>query len=645
MGLVHYYRQWDPRLRVFYVVFGAMFLFLVGGLGWRQLIMQDAYREKEDRQTLRRIIQPGPRGRILDRHGDPLVDNRARYSAVVSLRELRREFQQEYSARLNALRSAHEASGSDEPFRFDWGELQWESRLAVLQSRVDQINRILGASHSLSMNDVQQHFGHRLLMPFPLVSDLPPEQYARLIEQLPLGSDIFIYTDTAREYPHGTAAAHTLGYVVSPRDMQADAPELPGEDLKTFSYRTETGRSGLERAFDEELRGEAGGQIWVVDRFQFQYDKPMFEKAARKGKDLVTSLDIPMQLAAEKALGGKTGAVAAVDISTGEILVLASSPTYDLNDLSPSIPQSVFDDISERGAWLNRATQGLYPPGSTFKVLTAIAALRNGSVQEDEVIRCGSHFPVGRRLFPEHSGRSFGDVDLAYSLQRSSNVYYYQVGLRTGIEAIAEEGRRFGLDVPTGIELPFESTRMVVPDMEWKRESQGFGWVPGDTANVSIGQGYLLFTPLQMAAFTASLARRETRTQLTLLHDPERGAVDHGGESIGLTDSQYEAILKGMERAVGPEGTGRFGMIPGLRIAGKTGTAQVTAQGQPLTLAWFICFAPIEDPQVAIAVCVEGTSAGDNYAGGLTAAPIAKAVLEAWLKQEEKATTLASSSH
>lgn len=642
MGL-HHYRQANPRLWLFYGVILGLFIVLFSGLALRQLIMRSEYRAKEERQNMRRVIQPGPRGRILDRNENVLVDNRPRFSAVVSLKNLRSDFDDEYYRRLNELREAHRESGSEEPFRFDWETLRWDARQAVLQERLDQINAILGTEDQLSRKELERHFWERLLMPFPLMSDLTPEEYARLIEQLPLDSDVFIYTDTARHYPYGAAAAHTLGYVVSNREAKLNADELPGEDLKTFAYKGEVGRNGIERSFDQQLQGEAGGEIWVVDRFQFQYDKPTLSKPAIQGKDLVTSLDVSMQLAAEAGLGEKTGAVVAVEVETGEILALASKPAYDLNDLSPSISQAVFDDINQRGAWLNRATQGLYPPGSTFKMITAMAALRNGVVEPDTVLMCGSHYPVGRRLFPEHSGKAFGEVDLPFALQKSSNVYFYQVGLETGIEQIAAEARRFGLDEPTGIELPFEGSRMVVPDKAWKKETQGFGWVGGDTANVSIGQGYLLVTPLQMAAFAASLARNETRTELTLLHDPARsGPVDHGGEPLGLSEEQYGAILEGMEAAVSWEGTARFAMVPGLRIAGKTGTAQIRKDGEKLTLAWFLGFAPVENPQVAVVVCVEGTDPGDNFAGGKTAAPIAKAVFEAWLEQQADDGLLAS---
>lgn len=640
MRIFDYQAQRHPRLPLFYVIVGLASAALLCGLAWRQVYLYQDYRRQEEIQNQRRIIQPAPRGKIYDREGRVLVDNRPRYSAVVYLNELRGEFREEYFKQVARKREAHEASGSTEPFRFDWEQTQWEARTIVLQRYLDQINQILGKDAKLSEKDLRRHFWHRLLMPYPLMEDLAPEEYARLIEQLPIGSRIDIYTDTARSYPHGQAAAHVLGYVTADNNLEMDT-ELPGEDLRTFTYRGHTGRTGLERQFDQHLQGKPGGEIWVVDRFQFQYEK-VAEVLPKPGADLHTSLDIDLQIVAERALGNKTGAVVAVDIPTGEVLVLASSPTYDLNDLTPFIPQAVYKDINDRGAWLNRATQGLYPPGSTFKIVTAIAALRNGFITPEEQLICGSHFRVGNRLFPEHSRSSFGLVDLAKALERSSNVYFYQVGLNTGVDLISTEGKRFGLDEPTGIELPYAATRMVIPTKEWKRQSQGFGWVPGDTANMAIGQGYILTTPLHMAAFTASLARKESRTRLTLLHDPNRTTpVDHGGEPIGLSDEHYAAIIEGMERVVSPSGTGRHAMIKGLRIAGKTGTAQITSEGEKLTLAWFIGFAPIENPRIAVAVMVEGTDPNDNYAGGSTAAPIARAVLEAYFNKQKNRELLA----
>lgn len=636
-----HFKQWNPRLNIFFLAFGAMFVVLVAGLAWRQLILRGEWKEKEDRQNLRRVIQPGPRGDILDRHGNILVGNRPRFSAVVYLRELREEFDQEYSKMLNAMREQHREDKPDEPFRFDWQQLRWESRQRVLQRYTDQINAILGTDKEITLRDLQRHYWSKLLMPFPLMGDLEPEEYARLIEQLPLGSPIDIYTDTARDYPFGPTACHTLGYVVAnPDGINEDA--IPGEELKTFHYKSEVGKNGLEKAFDDQLQGTSGGEIWVVDRFQFQYDKPLVEIPAKQGNDVITSLDIDLQLAAEEAMGEKTGAAVALDVKTGEVLVLASKPGYNLNDFSPFIRQEAWDQAVEQGALYNRATQGLYAPGSTFKMITAIAAMRNGVLDQDETLECGTHYRVGNRLFPEHSHASFGQVDVRKAIQKSSNVYFYQIGLRAGIENIAAEAKRFGLAEPTGIEIPYEATRMIVPTPEWRKERDGGIWTLGDTANVSIGQGDLFVTPLQMAAVAASLARRETHTRVTLLHDPQQKPVDHGGDPLGLTDEQYRAIIEGMEAAAGPEGTARFAMVDGVQIAGKTGTAQVKRPSGKITLAWFLGFAPAENPQIAVAVVMEGLVPGDHYAGGKTAAPVARAIFETYFADKDLSDLLAS---
>jgi len=195
-----------------------------------------------------------------------------------------------------------------------------------------------------------------------------------------------------------------------------------------------------------------------------------------------------------------------------------------------------------------------------------------------------------------------------------------------GIDALSAEARRFGLHEKTCIEVPYETSRLVVPTKQWKRERIGAGWVPGDTANTAIGQGFLLMTPLRMATFIASIARGETRTRPTLvaLSREDGMRVDHGGERIGLTVEQQRQLWEGMERVVGRNGTGRLVQIDNFRIAGKTGTADFRAHGKEVNLAWFIGFAPVEDPQIAVAVMVEGTQVSHSYHGGSTAGPIAK---------------------
>jgi len=639
MSQVDVHRGENPRILFFFWIIIAASLVLLAGLGWRQLIASRKYQEIEKQQTERRIFNPGPRGDIYDRKGNLLVGNRAHYSAVVYLDDLRPEFRREYSAIIRAererLQAGYESTPAperpDQPPIPDYYELQWVARQNVIQNYIDEINRITGRDDSLARNKMVRHFNEQLLLPLPLVEDLSPDQYARLVEQVPVDSPIKVHTGTARYYPYGTAAAHALGYV---QNVTPDPGEFPDDGIKTFTFKQKVGKTGLERSFNDLLSGTAGTELWRVDPLGFQ-DTRLEMVPPKQGGDLITSIDIDLQLAAETALGERKGATVAIDVKTGEVLTIASHPNFDLNDLSPYIPRATFDDINERGAWLNRTVQLSYPPGSTFKLLTTIAGMRAGMIGPETRHDCQGVHRVGNRIFRCHARYGHGVVDTAAAIEGSCNVYYYAEGLRMGIDVLSAEAIRFGLNQKTGIELPFETSRIVVPTKSWKREEVGAGWVPGDTANTAIGQGFLLVTPLQMASFMASLARGETRTQPTLLAlSPEKAkSVEHGGEPIGLSRENWLTIWEGMQRVVGPDGTGRLVQIDGLRIAGKTGTADFRAHGEEVNLAWFVGCAPVEDPRIAVAVMVEGSSAADSFHGGSTAGPVAKDIFLEFIEQ------------
>ena len=633
------HRGENPRILFFFWIIIVATMVLMVGLGWRQLVASRKYEEIEKRQTERRIYIPGPRGDIYDRKGNLLVGNRAHYSAVIYLDDLRPEFRLEYSSIIREERSrldeiyqaTSEAERPEQPPLPDYSQLQWVARQNVIQRYIDEINRITGREDSLSSRKVIRHFNEQLLLPLPLVEDLKPDEYARLVEQVPVASPIKIHTGTARYYPYGSAAAHALGYV---QNVSPDPEELPDDGLKTFTFKKKIGKTGLERTFNNRLSGTAGTEIWRVDPLGFQ-DTRLEMVAPQQGENLITSIDIDIQLAAETALGERKGAAVAIDVKTGEVLTIASHPAFDLNTLSPYIPRKTFDEINERGAWLNRAVQLSYPPGSTFKILTTIAGMRANTIGPDTTHDCQGAYRVGNRVFRCHARNGHGIVDTAAAIEGSCNVYYYAEGLRMGIDVLSAEAKRFGLHVKTGIELPFETSRLVVPSKEWKREHVKAGWVPGDTANTAIGQGFLLVTPLQMATFMASLSRGETRTQPTLLAHAADDVkqVNHGGEPIGLNQGEWDDLWEGMRRVVGPDGTGRLVQIEGPSIAGKTGTADFRAHGEEVNLAWFIGCAPAEDPQIAVAVMVEGSSAADSFHGGSTAGPVAKDIFLEFIKQ------------
>lgn len=621
MSIVESHKNYDPRLRVFYAIMGCMILVLWVGLAKLQLFESDKYSLEEQQQNRRRVLFPGPRGNIYDRENRLLVRNQPRFSAVVYLAELREEFRHEWIR----LRRHYQALPKEiAEAQLEGRSLEREARVAVVQHYLDEINRIIGRDQTIDGTHLNNHFNRRLLLPYPLVDDLQPGEFARILAQIPLNSKIQLLTSSARHYPYDNAASHVLGYVGNTDELPSNG--VPGEDLMTFNIDGSVGKSGLERAFNDHLQGKTGSEIWVVDPMGYRYGLPINRTPPVKGHDIVTSLDIDLQQIAERAIGARTGAAVAMDVRTGEVLALASKPDYDLNALTPSISRTTFAEIESQGAWLNRAVQGLYPPGSTFKLITAMSALRQGVIDEETTSHCTGYYRVGSRAFPCHSRIGHGTVDLVDAIRLSCNVFFYEHSLPTGIDFISEEARRFGLGEKTGIELPFEASRMVVPDREYKREVHNAPWYPGDTANVSIGQGYLLVTPLQMATFAASLARGETRTRPTLFRKPDTPASTQHTSPIDLPPEALRAIYVGMEAAV-ENGTARFARLPDVKVAGKTGTAQVRTQKGTLHLAWFVGFAPVDDPKIAVTVMLEGTEIDDNYAGGRTAAPVAREIM------------------
>jgi penicillin-binding protein 2 len=645
VSIIETYRPQHLRLLVFQALITVLLLVLVGGLAYRQIIRYGDYGERERLQNQRRVLIPGPRGNIYDRENRLLVGNRSRFAVTLYLDELRREFRREYIEVVRRYRES-EASGditrSDRPSP---AQLEQISRAQVVQRYLDQVNRLLGRDEKVDMALLNRHFQQQLLLPYVLLDDLKPEEFARLIEHLPVQSPLQVYTSSTRYYPNGSAAAHVLGYVRATDEVAGD--DMGGEDLKTYAFKGTVGRDGLELQYDSLLQGETGSAIFRVDPAGFRVNPPLKKHAPKQGERLDTSLDLDLQLAAEKAIDQfetLKGAAVALDVHTGEVLVLASKPDYDLNEFSPHLSTAAAEKIHETGAWTNQAIAGVYPPGSTFKLVTAVAGLRSGLITPDTVTEdCEGTVRIGNRTFYcDKTGSGFarhGIIALRDAIALSCDIFFYKVGLLVGPDAMATEARRFHLDQPTDIDLPYEVHRMLIPDPAWKKKTKDEGWFAGDTANMAIGQGDVGVTPMQMACFVASLARGETTTRPTFLHDSHR--VSQHTESIGLTPGQYAAIVDGMEGCT-LRGTGKifatptYG-IPGLRIAGKTGTAQTTRDGNKINIAWFVCFAPVENPQIAIAVAIEGDTPGEQFAGGHYAAPVAQAVLKTWFEKSQRA--------
>jgi penicillin-binding protein 2 len=645
-SLVESHKGYDVRILFFYPAIAALLLILIGGLAYQQLIKTDEYHQKEKQQSQRRILTPGPRGNIYDREGRLLVKNRARFYAAVNLDELRKEFNTE----VRRIRKNYLAN--DDKDLPSYPQLWQIARYSVVQNYLDKVNRIIGRSGKVDSDNLTRHFSSQLLLPYTLVDELSPEEYARLIEQLPVTSPLQVYAASTREYPYKSAAAHTIGYVLAHDELNEG--DFPGEGLATLKMRGTIGKDGLEARFNNQLQGKPGGAIYRVDPSGYRIDPPLDRRLPVQGQNITTSLDIDLQLAAEESIKVyneeghlQAGAAVAIDVKTGEVLALVSAPDYDLNNFTPRLSLNAAAQMTESKAWTNRAIGGIYPPGSTFKIITSIAGLRSGIIDPSSAhVECTGTHMVGNKAFVcNNHNASRGTITLPMAIEKSCNTFFYEYGLKIGPDGLAAEARRFHLDRRTGIELPNETGRMLVPTPEWMLRARGQKWVPGETANYSIGQGALGVTPLQMACFVASVARGETFTPPTLIHDPKHPTLKT--ESIDMTPKQYAALIDGMRRCV-LTGSGRKLSNPKLfnlqneKIAGKTGTAQQDAYEDgkflgKLNYAWFIGFAPYDNPEIAVAVILEGTAPGEEYGGGDLAAPVAGAIFQKYFdKKYEK---------
>lgn len=599
------------------ILFAVGVIVLQGALVWHQIIQREKYVSKEAYQTYRRVVKEGARGSIFDRNGVLLAGNQPRFSVGVYLNELRSEFRKRFSE----LQDEQELYGDDV---FDGRSLSWMARTQTLQSKLDLVGGIIGRELTLNDNRFKAHYQKRLILPFEICNDLNKEEYSRLVEQLPPESPLQIFTEAVRYYPYGSAASHVIGYVAQGEAESIEVNFGDFEGIRSFNLKRHQGKTGVEKSLDAQLRGGIGWEVWSIDPLGYQFDKIDSLKPGQ-GSDLHITLDIDIQIIGEAAMAGKVGAIAAIMVDSGEVLALVSEPNYDLNEFTPFLRQETFNKINENEAWLNRAIQGSYPPGSTFKVVTALAALNDPSYDPNQEIYCGSYYTVGDRRFPENRTRGHGYINLVNSLSKSSNVYFYQLGLRTGIDNISRQAKLLGLGEKTGIELPYENRKTLAPDREWKKKSGRGSWLMGDTANVSIGQGDLLVTPLQMARLTAAIAKKREFLPVTLLRDKNTSLFT--SSQLSINERRFDYIIEGMKRCV-IEGTGKSLRLPNVSIAAKTGTAQVFPGGVEENLAWVIAFAPVDKPRIAVAVLVEDIESSDPIYGGSTAGPIAREVIK-----------------
>ncbi len=588
----------DLRSRI--VVSGIFATLVLGAIAVRLWVLQVGQGEdwlslsESNRIRIGRI--PPTRGVIYDRSGDPLVDNRSSFDVVVT---------PEDAKDLEAtIRQVSEFLGAEPP--------TMTQVLAAARQRPAYEATVIYRDVDFDKVVVPLET-HRL--EWPGVS----------LEIGPL-----------RTYPYGPVASHLLGYV----------GEVSGAELaKQHDYRMGDliGKFGAERAFESVLRGTPGGQQIEVDALGRKL-RVLSRTSETQGSSLVLTLDRRLQQFAEQLLEGQEGSIVVLDPNDGGVLAMASNPAFDPNLFARGISRQDWRRlVTDKAKPLNnRAVQGQYPPGSTFKIVTAAAALETGVINPFTRIFCPGHYPFAGRNFRCWKKGGHGAVDLHEAIVQSCDVYFYQVAQRLGVDTIAEYARRLGLGAPTGIPVEHEKAGLI-PSTEWKRRARGEPWFAGETLSVGIGQGYVLATPLQMANLIATVANGGTiyRPHYVRRVEPPSGAPgqDIAPEVLGqaaLRKTTLHQLRDALRDVVGsPTGTGKKARLPGIEVGGKTGTSQTVGMGRDRVKshqlrkeqrdhAWFVAFAPVEQPEIAIAVLVEHASGG----GGAVAAPIAHDVAD-----------------
>lgn len=566
-----------------WVMVGLMGLLVVNF--WQlQVLRGKYYRNLAENNRIRPVAIPAPRGLLFDRNGRVLVDNRPSFNVVLT---------------------------TEQTDDLDWSVKRLSGLLQIAPEAIrDKLSQKKGPQFravvvkpDASEQDVATIEARRL------------EQPEASVDPVPL-----------RAYPLGQGAAHVLGRVGEITERQLESEAYAGIEAGVT-----VGQAGVEAEHNRLLMGKDGLRRVIVNSRGVEVAEAERQPPV-EGPSVSLTLDMKLQQALEEAMGGRPGSAVALDPRNGEILAMLSLPSYDPNAFAKGIEPAAWTELSKDPLTplMNRVIQGQYSPGSSFKVLMSLAALQEGVITPQTNFHCPGYLNIYNTTFRCHKAEGHGTLDLRHALALSCNVYFYNVGVRLGIERIARYAKLLGFNSPTGVDLPAEVSGLM-PDPDWKRKISKDKWYPSETVSISIGQGGVLATPLQMARVAAVVANGGRLVKPHLIKAvagvpvPEPPPVD-----LGFHPSVIEGVKAGM-LAVVAEGTGRRAQLNGITVAGKTGSAQVVTHArleqdkkshamQPH--GWFICFAPAEKPTIAMAVMVE-----HGTAGGQSAAPVAGQVL------------------
>jgi penicillin-binding protein 2 len=597
-------REQDPditrRTRILlYVAFGA-FALLLGRIYWLQVAEFDRYRTLSENNRLRLRTVRAPRGLILDRKGRAIAETQGSFDLVctpVDVEEVERE-------------------------------VRLLSRIVEFDVEEEEIlDRIRKARKGNPFSGIT------------VARDLRFEQVSVLEfnrESLP---GFTVTVEAKRSYPYGTAFAHVLGYVgeASPAELEQSANgRLAMGDL--------VGKYGLERLMDNVLRGINGGRKVEVDAAG--RDRRMVEEVpSRTGGTVHTSLDVDLQKAAEEAMGGRAGAVIALVPQTGDVLAFYSAPGFDPNAFARGIRRAEWQALNgdPRKPMQNKGLQGTYAPGSTVKPFLALAALEEKVQDTDRTVTCPGTFRLGNRVFRCWREKGHGVVDMYRAVVQSCDVFFYTLGLRLGPDRVAKVEKEAGLGTITGIDLPGER-KGLVPDTEWKKTVMKERWYEYESVILGIGQGAVHLTPLEMAVGYSAIAtggkvmRPRVATKVVRMDGKVEERPPEVARAVPWDAGNVAFVRKALAGVVNDYGTGGAAKLPGITVAGKTGTAQVASvkgkmiksEDLPYHIrdhAWFVAFAPADDPQICVAAMVE-----HGGHGGSAAAPIVKALMQEYFR-------------
>ncbi len=570
---------------IYFVI--IVFLLLLMRLWQLQILQGSEYRKLSEANRLRIIAIPSPRGIIFDRNGMPLVKNSPYYCASLI------------------------------PDEFD-------------KSKADLLSQVLNIPDEEILEKLDKN-GLSHFAPIRLKEGLSFSEVAYIESRRSDFPGLFIEVEAIREYIYGDIGSHLIGYLGKPTPAQLKDPAF--KDVPPDAF---IGQWGIEKIFDKQLRGTHGKRVTEVNALGREI-KLLQGNPPIKGEDITLSLDIHLQKEAEKAFGEKAGAFVAVNPENGEILSIMSKPSFDPNLFTRGIGYDEWAHLTQdkKKPMLNRALQSQYPPGSTFKIVTAIAGLEEGVIKPETKVDCRGGINYGSWHFNCWRSHGHGVLSLHRAIVESCDVYFYEVGRRLGIDKIYGYAISLGLGKETGSELRGER-KGLIPNTAWKLKNKNLPWFPGETFNTAIGQGYVSVTPIQLAVMTSAIANGGNLYKLTIIKDTKSvlsGKLKVKPETLEIIKSALSGVVNE------PGGTGWAAKSQLTNTGGKTGTAQVVAinkdsQSLPEKFrdhAWFIAFAPVEKPEIALVVFVE-----HGGHGGTAAAPIAKKAIEAYMISKNK---------